>query len=79
MRRSHQCLLVAAAVAVCPLMLRAEDATWIGASGGSWNGASNWSGGVLPHNSGSTSFNVFIDAGNPAANTVHVANGSLRP
>jgi hypothetical protein len=43
--------------------------SWLGGVG-SWSTASNWSGGVIPNNSGSTSFDVRIDAGNSAGSAV---------
>ena len=45
------------------------NATWNGGLG-SWSTAAEWSGGVVPNNSGGNDFNVSIDGGNPIASTV---------
>ena len=44
------------------------DAIWLGGSG-NWNVSENWSGGIVPNNSGNT-FNVFIDDGNAVSSVV---------
>ena len=36
-------------------------ATWIGGSSGNWSVPTNWSTGVVPNNSGGTTYNVIID------------------
>src|SRR5439155_9078979 len=57
---------VYAATASCALLTpnpcRAIDVTWLGGNG-SWQTASNWSGGAVPNNTASTSFRVFVNGG----------------
>jgi hypothetical protein len=50
---------------------RADQQTvaWLGGVG-SWNNAAMWSGGVVPNNSGTTTYNVLIDGGRAGASTV---------
>jgi hypothetical protein len=48
------------------------DATWNGGAG-SWSEAAKWSGGVVPDNSETNAFSVFIDGGKAAASTVAMA------
>lgn len=52
--------------------------TWIGASGGNWNTASNWSGGVAPNNdSFHTIFNNGVTPGNVSMGNNGVRSGSV--
>lgn len=43
--------------------------SWLGGAG-SWNVASNWSGGVVPNNASGTTFDVRIDGGQTVSSTV---------
>jgi hypothetical protein len=56
-------------------MLRADviDTTWLGGTG-SWHDASKWSAGVVPNNSGTTTFNVFIPGGMVSGSTAITVN-----
>jgi hypothetical protein len=46
-----------------------HNATWNGGNG-TWNTASKWSGGVVPKNTASDQYDVFIDGGNNAVDSV---------
>jgi fibronectin-binding autotransporter adhesin len=51
-------------VSVGGLRSRAQTAvSWTGTSSGNWNTASDWSGGVVPNNGGSKTYNVTISPG----------------
>jgi hypothetical protein len=67
------------------------NATWLGGAG-SWNDPTKWSGGVVPNNNATQSFNAFVPTGSPSINglslsiyglhvdslgTVNFATGSL--
>ena len=72
--RRKQCLAAARRAAVCASatlsltsltsLTRADaiDNTWLGGSG-SWNDPTKWSAGVVPNNSGATTFRVTINNG----------------
>ena len=57
-------LLALGAPAVRPAFAIELNAAWNGGAG-NWSAGTNWSGGVVPNNSGEDSYSVFIDGGNP--------------
>jgi hypothetical protein len=46
-----------------------QTATWLG-GGGSWTDSTKWSGGVVPSNNATDTYNVNIDSGNALASNV---------
>jgi len=55
-------LLAASASAASSARADVFDTTWLGGAG-AWSDATKWSGGVVPKNSGSTTFRAFIPGG----------------
>src|SRR5688572_30324460 len=62
--RSKSLAILLAACASSTSLLHADviDTTWLGGDG-SWHNSAGWSGGVVPNNSGSTTFNSTIPTG----------------
>ena len=54
--------LARASCSAPPGCLRVEYATTAPATGGAWNTAANWSGGIVPANASGNTFDVTIDS-----------------
>ena len=54
-----------------------QPATWLGGSG-NWTDATKWSGGVVPNNNATDTYNVNIDGGNPVSSSATL-RGSVVP
>jgi hypothetical protein len=79
--RRTRCLLIIVGGSVVTAMSSlsalavSNDVTWLGGNS-SWGDASRWSAGVVPLNSGSNTFNVFIPVNLASANVIAVNYGN---
>src|SRR4051794_32735373 len=60
--RRRAALIFSTLALASPALANVFDTTWLGGAG-SWNDPTKWSGGVVPDNSGTTTFRAFVPSG----------------